>query len=560
MRPEVAQVWAVDSRDASLRYLDRGGADVLRDEAREFLRCPVPGCENDRISTRGGSRRDHFFHLTEGAGHTDGESVFHLQAKAMLAAWAASRASEAEVREEQTVKDPETARSRRPDVLASWLGGQRVAFEVEYKSWPVQSWRAKQDDLDALTPTVRAVWLFGHLHRYLAAERRPEWLRGDGPWDRVLIRELPRAVAAAGMPVLHVNPIDRTVGTVVIDGRPLGEARQMRGWWRNGTDHVGLRLPGQHDDRGRLVVCHIDECDLDPALGLVTPAMADAARAREEIAAAVVEDEERDRVAAGRERAAAERRKAEYERDREAREASRERRKEYALAAAERDRLRWRDDPLRKNLVAHYGRVPELLAVRLDDDRGVHGHHEHWHCVAFRDLVHGRVGKVWTVRQVYAVIAQHFPLHKDAMVRGPAISGFLRHLREYGLLEFEDWGGSIQSDVSVVSDDPVPLPPARGSAWQPPAQPAPAPVPIPVVAPPVRQPSDRAASRAGARQMRLQTDATRARTVHTPAPDLPGAPSVLPVTVARSVADLEAAGLAADAAAALASILRTDPA
>lgn len=172
MRDEVAQVWAVDRRDGGLRYLERGTSYAVREEAKSFWRCPVPGCEDGRISTRGGSRRDHFFHLGQGAGHSDGEFVFHLQAKAMLAQRASVRAPDAVVREEQSVKDPETARTRRPDVLAAWPDGRRVAFEVEYKAWPVQAWRGKQADLDALDPPVRTVWLFGHLHRYLALSRR----------------------------------------------------------------------------------------------------------------------------------------------------------------------------------------------------------------------------------------------------------------------------------------------------------------------------------------------------------------------------------------------------
>jgi hypothetical protein len=68
LNQEVAQVWALDRETAEPRFLDRGEADAVRAVAKERWRCPVPGCEGP-ISTRGGSRRDHFFHVEEGAGH-----------------------------------------------------------------------------------------------------------------------------------------------------------------------------------------------------------------------------------------------------------------------------------------------------------------------------------------------------------------------------------------------------------------------------------------------------------------------------------------------------------
>ena len=140
--------------------------------------------------------------------------MFHLQAKAMLADWARRQDATVQVTEELTVKDPMASRSRRPDVVASWPDGRRVAFEVEYKAYPPVDWRAKQGDFERMKPSVVAVWLFGHLRRYLAQPLVPAGQPEGTPWDEVLLRELPRAVAAVGMPVLHINPLERTVGTV----------------------------------------------------------------------------------------------------------------------------------------------------------------------------------------------------------------------------------------------------------------------------------------------------------------------------------------------------------
>jgi hypothetical protein len=496
----------------------------------------VPGCEVP-ISTRGGSRRDHFFHLGEGNGHSDGESMFHLQAKAMLADWARRQDPSGVVTEELTVKDPAASRTRRPDVLAAWPDGRRVAFEVEYKAYTPSEWRAKQQDFEQMTPPVVAVWLFGHLHRYLALAPRPERLPQDQPWDEVVLRELPRAVAAAGMPMLHVNPLDRTVGTVVVDGVPLDQMRKRPRWSaREDLSHVGMRLPRAGDFQGRLVVCALSECRLDPGRGLVTPAMDEAEASRAAVEAAAAVDRERDRLAD--ERAAALR----------ARQPSPEDRKAYALKAADRDAQKWLDSPMRQSLLHHYGKVPPVLAVRLDDDHGVHGHHEHWHCVAFQDLVSKKVGQTWTVRQVYAVIAQSFTLHKDPLKRGSAISGFLRHLKDHGFVAFDDGWDGIEGPVTVLHDDVGGLPP--------PQQPPP-PVPTSVEAPPRAR--SELSGREWARRLRVSIDAERA------ARSQPGSaigPAVAPPAVeppaaraAGGIGLLLRAGLSEEAALALSALL-----
>jgi hypothetical protein len=533
----VAQVWALDRETAEPRFLDRGEADAVRAVAKERWRCPVPGCEGP-ISTRGGSRRDHFFHVEEGAGHSDGESVFHLQAKAMLADWARRLDATAEVAEELTVKDPAASRNRRPDVLAAWPDGRRVAFEIEYKACSPVDWRAKQRDFERMEPPVVAVWLFGHLHRYLAQPPVPAGQSEGTPWDEVLLRELPRAVAAVGRPVLHINPLERTVGTVVVDGVPLDQIRKRPRWSaREDLSHVGLRLPGAGDFQGRLVVCLIDDCRLDPVLGLVTPAMEAVAASRLAVDAAAAEDREKDRVA------------AEHAAEALARQPSREDRKAYALAAAERDKKRWQDNPLRQALVRHYGQIPPLLAERLNTDYGVHGHHEHWHCVAFRDLVKGHVGKAWTVKQVYARVADHFTLHKDPLRRGPAISGFLHHLRDHGIVTFDDDWGSIKGPITVLHDDPVT--PALG-----PRPPSIAPEPSRSTVPEPSQTTSisQLPGHEWARRVRLRLDAERAekRATAAVAVDTPGAgPDA-------GLRRLLAAGVAPDAAAALVELLDSE--
>ena len=103
---DVRQVWAAD-REGNLHYLPEGQAKAMRPRARSGdLRCPVPDCPDPRFTTRGGSRRDGFVHLGDGVRHTDKESISHLQAKAMLAAWARTQEPTADVREERTSRTP----------------------------------------------------------------------------------------------------------------------------------------------------------------------------------------------------------------------------------------------------------------------------------------------------------------------------------------------------------------------------------------------------------------------------------------------------------------------
>lgn len=537
LNQEVAQVWALHRTTGEPMFLDKGRADAVRQTAKEHWRCPVPGCEVP-ISTRGGSRRDHFFHLGEGNGHSDGESMFHLQAKAMLADWARRQDPSVVVTEELTVKDPAASRTRRPDVLAAWPEGRRVAFEVEYKAYTPADWRAKQHDFDQMSPPVLAVWLFGHLHRYLALAPRPAGLAEDQPWDEIVFRELPRAVAAAGMPMLHVNPVDRTVGTVVIDGVPLDQMRKRPRWSaKNDLSHVGLRLPRAGDFHGRLVVCQLDDCRLDPERGLVTPAMAEVEASRAAVEAAAAVDREKDRLA--EERAAAIR----------AKQPSKEDRKAYALAAAERDQQKWLDDPLRAGLVRHYGKVPPVLAKKLDGDHGVHGHHEHWHCVAFLKLVSKKVGRTWTVPQVYAVIAESFKLHKEPEKRSHAISGFLRHLKEHGFVDFDDCWNGIEGPVTVLHDD-VNAPPPPPSTAEP---------VLPAAEAPPRVRSE-LPGHEWARRLRISIDAERderARSVQDsqPAPAPTSLPIATPMSADGGVGLLLRAGLSEEAAAALSELL-----
>lgn len=95
-------MWAAERLTGMPVFLEDGQAVQLRPRAKVELRCPVPDCENDKITTVNGNgrRRDHFRH-DGGGGHSDGEGVFHLQAKAMLASWLRTSYPDLTVREEE---------------------------------------------------------------------------------------------------------------------------------------------------------------------------------------------------------------------------------------------------------------------------------------------------------------------------------------------------------------------------------------------------------------------------------------------------------------------------
>jgi hypothetical protein len=438
---EYRQVWALRRDSGEPVYLAEGAADARRDEAKRDWRCPVPGCE-DPISTRGGTKRDHFFHLGETTGHGGHEGDMHLQAKAMLAAWV--RAGGVTAVEEMSVKDRERGIDRRADVMACWPDGHQVAFEVEYKSFDPRDWRAKHDEYRSAG--VPCVWLFGHLPRYLASPPKPEEWPGDEPWDRLRWRELTSAVARAGMPVLFINPIEQAVATVVEYGRQLDDVRQRQGWWRD-ADRVDMRFgDGLEWGDPRVVVDLLDSCSLDPVRGLVTPAMrlVDAARAR--VSAAAAEDEERDRrraeERAKRQAEEAERRAA---RDRAPNE-ERVARQAWADRERGRDRHRWLSSPIRAELIGRFGTIPAYISREVVSDRGVFAHPAHWHAQLLADLT-AATGRRFTFAQVYGIVGQHWKLSNTPRFRSAAINGYLAYLAEIGFVQLDFEGITLLADL-----------------------------------------------------------------------------------------------------------------
>lgn len=290
---EAAQVVARDLRDGRLVFLPRGAADEVRPVAVEHYACPVPGCDAPQpISTRGGSRRDHFWHRRPHA-HPGGlESLHHFQAKHLVAQWAREAARgggvDVAVNEEQWSPDVR----RRPDVMATWSDGRRVAFEVEYKSFPVAAWRAKDDAYRGagITP----VWLFGHApERYLRPERRQGRERPEGEPGLYRLSAVTAGVAERGAPVLFINPVLATVGTLWDEGEPLDSVRAEGPYWAvQRSRRVGAPIAIRPDPAASfdLALDALADCRLDARLGLVTPMMESIAAEEERVRVAAIED------------------------------------------------------------------------------------------------------------------------------------------------------------------------------------------------------------------------------------------------------------------------------
>lgn len=270
------QVWALDRATGDTRFLEDGTATEMRATVREQWRCPWPDCLGE-ITTVSGSNRHHWRHLDGNPHKSAPESEDHLAAKAMLAAWARRQAPKATVREEGTLKEPATRFHRRADVLVTWPEGQQVALEVEYKAFVTADWGRKQDAYTA--QGIVCSWAFGHRGKHVTLRRIDSVVR-------VSLREPAPHVAAAGLPVLVVHPDHQLVGTVVVDGTPEGKGQ----WWDPANlPGVGVRLPGEGDTKGRLVIEELDACRLDRDRGIVTPAMEQVWADREALTARAAE-------------------------------------------------------------------------------------------------------------------------------------------------------------------------------------------------------------------------------------------------------------------------------
>jgi hypothetical protein len=453
---ELRQVWAMERATGAPVFLGVGQAAEKRTIAKTEWRCPVPDCEDFRITTAGSPRRrDHFRHLGHGAGHSDGEGVFHLQAKSMLAAWARAKYPTLTVREEQTVKHTESRMHRRADVMVTWPDQRRTAIEVEYKAFSPEAWSAKDSQYESAG--VGRIWLFGHLRRHLAQPRRPSDWPEDQVDDRLELRDLTRAVAEAGQWLIFVNPIERSVATAIVDGWGLDEARRRPNWWVDPAS-VGPRRPcGMFGKQARLVIDSLDDCEVDPHLGFVTPAISWVTEQRE----LVLQAAEADRTLALRRPEENQRFASPVVRGSlELVGSPREQAAEQARVYAQRRRDEWLASDRYKNFARAY--PPKLAEIVLDHATyfypGIYFEPQQMRYLIYRDLIHGRRGSTLTFLDVRNAVLRFPGFQYDTRDSQPlrhvnrAVASFLWRLRSCGLLDFESEGYFIHGDIAIRSD------------------------------------------------------------------------------------------------------------
>lgn len=202
------QVFARDVRlpdDAPLVYLDRGSAACLRGDTRaDHLQCPLPTCEDPRLTTRSGPTvRDHFAHLVRTGGDHSPETLAHHTAKHLLGRHLRRAYPDAEVHVDDVAVDS----GARPDVLLRLASGREIAYEVQYAALTPQRWQERHQRYAA--GNIRDVWLFGG-NRY---QHRPRY-RGASEQARIINPTL-AAVLGSGHPLLL---IDSAIEQVALGG------------------------------------------------------------------------------------------------------------------------------------------------------------------------------------------------------------------------------------------------------------------------------------------------------------------------------------------------------
>lgn len=384
-----------------------GEAERLRIHCRSGqLICPIPDCDSPRLTTRAGSKRDHFAHLS-GGGHGP-ETLFHYTAKALIGTWARQRYPEAAVSVDlQTVES-----GRQPDVLVEFDGKRRFAFEIQYAGLTEDGWRRRHADYKR--DGVVDVWLFGHTRRFLRPARSDFY---DQPAGRYTLGPLLQTVDHATGHVLWIDP----------DQQQILIRRRFSGAGHDSWTKTGI-LPTVE-----VAAVDLDECRLEDG-GLWTPIAPD------EVEGKRMHDQ-REREA--RAEAAAEERQWRAER--------RQERQERDRVAAARASQRGLWQRYRAKLIARYGAVPLVLSVTHRFDAGLLLESPHWHGVLVGAFLNDKVGQLFTNADVLEFFSSR-GLTDSLAAPDAAIEEYLFILRRHGFIDFAARGPFLESPALVLTD------------------------------------------------------------------------------------------------------------
>ena len=450
-----------------LFYLEDGQAASLRSWAKEHLECFIPRCPDRALTTVSRRyKRDGFTHRA-GAGRHSRESLFHEQGKALVARWVTQRYPTVSVVIEQASND----RTRRADVMLTWPDGRKVAVEVQYAALSATAWQARHDSYRS--QGIVDVWLFGHhglgRERHLRPARAHTFEDTSDVSGIFELSPVHRAIAAAGMPIFWISPIEEQIGTAVIDGGRLGQRAKAEGWHRR-PHLVGPRPPTESDERAALRIDAIWDCGLDSSTGLITPAISAVAQARQ-----LIDDEAAHLDALER---AARQLEAQRRREREQWEASERAARQAHLAIQEaaaaaraakaqeraaRRRADWHASPENQAFRTAVEGVERTIALGGGPDwyRGVYFDAERLRATIYMRLIHGRAGETFRYFDAITTItsATSYAAESDRAIHRP-VRDYLWHLHRNGLL---DWPNPTQRfiphdvDLMVVADLTGPL-------------------------------------------------------------------------------------------------------
>ena len=420
-RLESRQVWARDTRRPGIElvFLRRGDADELRDACRRgWLVCPLPDCPDPAFTTRSGVYRDHFVHVGHATKHA-AETLAHFTAKHMVGQWLRKRHPDVSV----TVDESTVETGQRPDVLAVFPDGARLAFEVQYAGLSYEAWAARHEGY--ASAGIRDIWLWGHLRRWMRPPRsrsgndRHEQAKAEEQplLDRVVVhRDILCRIDEEASPLFWVDPERREI----ITRRRFPERPDE---WSGGRAYL-------HVDVGRdeLALCRIERGALwTPARHRDDVIEAERRRAEERAKEArrLTLEAELER----RERAAAEER-ARRARARDAAKAAHDERIAYSRAWAR-----------YKRSIVDAGRpLPPIVEDRIESDAYVGMHPAHWHALVFAKFLNRRIGERTELMEIIAFVAERSGEEQRWIER--SVRAYLFHLHRYGYVrpELDDAG------------------------------------------------------------------------------------------------------------------------
>lgn len=303
--------------------------------------------------------------------------------------------------------------------MVTWPDAHQTAFEVEYKDYKPEDWALKQGDYDTHQPLpIACVWLLGHLR----VKRPPTNSYAAEDPAVVRIPLLAQRWIAAGRVVVAINPATRQVGTI---------AHQYLG--------SGLRYPERGDTYGTLMVDTIDDCDLDPVRGLVSPAMKRIDQAIAERTHAA--ERQRELLASARRERA----------DRERKQSQQPAPHTQPINERQRQLDRWNQSQIRHTVMQRWGCIPPVLNDGTPQSWGILAHPAHWHTVLYETHIHDKpAGHIFTLPDCWTTL-RRFEIETSRQTRAPlnAITPFVETLiRERLIIRQGTPGGTIKFTVT----------------------------------------------------------------------------------------------------------------